>query len=74
MDDQHVNPYGGPARAEVAEGAEPPKGAFDTLHWMPVVWKLLAVFKTGKGWFSTTVPGFGKRYCIVTDKRPSEDF
>jgi hypothetical protein len=68
---EHVEPF----EIKAPPGAAPGGGlglALDLGRWMPLILKMLDLFKTGKGYLSTTLPAFGKRYLILSDTLPEE--
>lgn len=47
-----------------------PEGALDFGRFVPIFLKLLSIFQTGTGFFTTNLPRWGKRWIIVSDKPP----
>jgi hypothetical protein len=64
-DPNHVEPL----RAEVA-ALLPAVGVAELFRFLPVIERLLALFQSGTGSFSTWTPR-GRRWVIVTDRDPS---
>ena len=63
----HVNPHDIMSVPGAAPGGHL---GFDLARWLPVLLKVMDLFKTGRGYLSTNVPGFGKRYLILSDTLP----
>ncbi len=67
MDEVDVRPLDDVPGAAGAPGVS----TLDLFKWMPVLTKVLEMFRTGTGSFSTWLPGgIGKRWIVLQDHPP----